>query len=582
MLYVCSCGFTAATATAFYKHLAASKESGSGHQLMEARFSDKLGKDGSKPDYVPKPVGQQAPVSWSEDYLVVDQQDTPAQGPSAASEPVLEAFPVSSPASQEQQGPRAHELDDISLRDLQGMSRVWSGFYRQRSSATPPPVSASRAGSAAVTGVEAKEADSDSDEVEIVDDNPEPRIRARQYRAGSPSGTAAQAALRMSGSVVNAMVVGLSPWRWFGNGGSSPRDAPADLGPKPLHTGPVAQSDAMGAAAGGDEANMLEAVQGMQPRQGDGRRVTSSDGLQPLGWPTASLQPVHAVHDVLTWQNPWRTTRIFGAGLYLAICAQQLIRGHELLQPSTAIFGICFCLLLRNVLREAAASYRRTQRQQHQTAESSEANGSAQSLQPEDEVDRRKAAMMMQQRLEAMLQGVALWAARYGAAVVVLTFGLLSGRRAITSALVAVLLWLGMVLGELRVISQPMFWLICYIAVFTIPAAYYRCHHAMDAGVEAALRFTVRVLMSGSRTALLTSAGVALVLLVALPLNFVLRASLAAGSAFGVLLWQSEMGRRGYGAGTTWLTGKGMGVGQLKIGDGGRLPTGPPEHKHKD
>ncbi|GIL54246.1 hypothetical protein Vafri_9824 [Volvox africanus] len=575
MLYVCSCGFTAATATAFYKHLAASKDSGSGHQLMEARFSDKPGKDGSKPEDVSKAL-----ASWSQDFLVVDQRETPAQLPSAASEPVPEALPVSSPASQEQQGPRAYELDDISLRDLHSMSRVWSGLYRQRSSATRPPISASRAGSGAVTGVEAKEVDTDSDEVEIMDDNPEPRIRARHGRAGSSSGNAAQAALRMSGSVVNAMVVGLSPWRWFGNGGSgsSPRDAPADQGPGQLHTGPAAQPDAMGAAAGGDEANNgLEAVQEMQPQQ-----VTSSDGLQPHGWPTASLQPVHAVHDVLTWQNPWRTTRIFGAGLYLAICAQQLIRGHELLQPSTAIFGVCFCLLLRNVLREAATTYRRTQQQQYQMAEIREANDSAQSPPPEDEVERRKAAMMMQQRLEAMLQGVALWAARYGAAVVVLTSGLLSGRRAITSALVAVLLWLGMVLGELRVISQPMFWLLCYIAVFTIPAAYYRCHHAMDAGVEAALRFTVRVLMSGSRTALLTSAGVALVLLVALPLNFVIRASLAGGSAFGVLLWQSEMGRRGYGGAATWLTGKTMGVGQLKNGDVRRLLTGPPDHEHKD
>ncbi|GIL74003.1 hypothetical protein Vretifemale_4077 [Volvox reticuliferus] len=571
MLYVCSCGFTAATATAFYKHLAASKDSGSGHQLMEARFSDKNGNE---------PVGQQAPGSWSEDFLVVDQRDSPAQEPSAASEPIPEVLPVSSPAAQEQQVPPANDLDDVPLRDLQSMSRVWSGLYRQRSSPTRPPVSTSRVCSFAVTGIEAKEADADSDEVEIVDDNPEPRISvsaASQGRAGSSSGNAAQAALRMSGTVVNAMVVGLSPWRWFGNGSSSPRDVTEHPGPGPLHTAPVVQSDAMGAAAGG-EGKGLEAVQEIQPQQ-----ASSSDELTPVGWPTASLQPVYAVHDVLTWQNPWRTTRIFGAGLYLAICVQQLIRGHELLQPSTAIFGICFCLLLRNVLREAAASYRRTQQQQYQMTEITEANDSAlKDGPPEEEVERRKAAMMMQQRLEAMFQGVALWAARYGAALVVLALGLLSGRRAITSALVAFLLWLGMVLGELRVISQPTFWLLCYIAVFIIPAAYYRCRNAMDAGVEAALRFTVRVLMSGSRTALLTSAGVALVLLVALPLNFVLRATLAAGSAFGVLLWQSEMGRRGYGGGATWLAGKAVGVMQLKDRDGDGMLTGAKEHEHKD
>lgn len=65
-----------------------------------------------------------------------------------------------------------------------------------------------------------------------------------------------------------------------------------------------------------------------------------------------------------------------------------------------------------------------------------------------------QAAMLLQQRLESMLQGVALGAARYGAALLVLGWGLLSGRRPITAALVASLLWLGMVLGELRIISQ--------------------------------------------------------------------------------------------------------------------------------
>ncbi len=53
-----------------------------------------------------------------------------------------------------------------------------------------------------------------------------------------------------------------------------------------------------------------------------------------------------------------------------------------------------------------------------------------------------------------LLQAWALGAARYGAALVVLGSGLLSGRRAITSALMAALLWLGMVLGELRIMSQ--------------------------------------------------------------------------------------------------------------------------------
>lgn len=43
-VYECSCGHSATTATAFYKHLAQSKESGESHQLVQARFTDKQSK----------------------------------------------------------------------------------------------------------------------------------------------------------------------------------------------------------------------------------------------------------------------------------------------------------------------------------------------------------------------------------------------------------------------------------------------------------------------------------------------------------------------------------------------------------
>lgn len=65
-----------------------------------------------------------------------------------------------------------------------------------------------------------------------------------------------------------------------------------------------------------------------------------------------------------------------------------------------------------------------------------------------------QAAVEMQQRVELVLRRAALGGARYGAALFVLGAGLLSGRRGTTSALVAALLWLGCVVGELRVMSQ--------------------------------------------------------------------------------------------------------------------------------
>lgn len=44
----------------------------------------------------------------------------------------------------------------------------------------------------------------------------------------------------------------------------------------------------------------------------------------------------------------------------------------------------------------------------------------------------------------------------------------------VTSALAGSCLWLGMLLGELRLLSQPAFWALCYVAAFTLPAAYVR------------------------------------------------------------------------------------------------------------
>lgn len=43
--------------------------------------------------------------------------------------------------------------------------------------------------------------------------------------------------------------------------------------------------------------------------------------------PAAALGAVRDVEAILTWQNPWRTGRIFGLGLYLAICVRQMAKG---------------------------------------------------------------------------------------------------------------------------------------------------------------------------------------------------------------------------------------------------------------
>lgn len=146
---------------------------------------------------------------------------------------------------------------------------------------------------------------------------------------------------------------------------------------------------------------------------------------------------------------------------------------------------------------------------------------------------------------------------------------------------------------------QPTFWLLCYLGCFTIPAAYGRCRAAMDEGTEAALRFVARLLVTGSRASLALAGGVGVVLLAALPLNLVLRATLAAVAAFGVLLWQSEAlqqakaGMYGGGAGGAGGVGgagraylvqeeaKGQGGGGGGSGGGAGLRV-PLSHMHRE
>ncbi|KAG2430554.1 hypothetical protein HXX76_010073 [Chlamydomonas incerta] len=460
---------------------------------------------------------------------------------------------------------------------------------QQQQRQQPQPDASPRAGGAGAAGIDRSKSSNfgnalgsagargdaggvlDVDEVELVE-------RTSSYGGGrggrvSGSGTAA-AALRMSGTVMNAVAVGLSPWRWFSTGAAGGAAAAGGAG-----AGGAAEAEAV--AAGLDEPGTADSFsQGGLTTSASGRigsmaRAVGAGGGggavadQPLS-AAASREAIVAVQAVLLWHNPWRTGRIFGAGLYLFVCLRQLAKGHDLLQPSTALLVGCFLLLLRNLVREGMANYRRAQHEAGAAEAAPEAEPP--STRAERDAEHAQAAVVLQQRVELMLRRAALGGARYGAALFVLGAGLLSGRRHTTTALVAALLWLGCVVGELRVMSQPTFWLLCYVGCFTIPAAYGRCRAAMDEVTETVLRFVARLLVNGSRASLAMAGGVGVVLLAALPLNFVLRATIAAIAAFGVLLWQSEAlqlakaDMQGGGAGAGW---GGEGAGQA-VGAAGR------------
>jgi hypothetical protein len=86
---------------------------------------------------------------------------------------------------------------------------------------------------------------------------------------------------------------------------------------------------------------------------------------------------------------------------------------------------------------------------------------------------------------------------------------------------------------------QPALWMILYVGAFAVPPMYLRCRAAMDSTVEEALRFVVRVLLSGDRTSMLLSGGVMAAALAVLQLHFILRVSIALVGGFAVLLWHS-------------------------------------------
>jgi hypothetical protein len=172
-------------------------------------------------------------------------------------------------------------------------------------------------------------------------------------RPSRPS-SAAAAALRVSTSVVSAVAVGLAPWRWF---------SPADFAMPPLEpqaplSGAMAARDGASPLAFGRSASegrglarVPEAaavshahpssvgqvrLEGWRRELGQGAHVPcrlvwfaypARLGRLTQAQADSSLEAVEAVRSVLLWRNPGYTARVFGAGLYLAICLRQLAKG---------------------------------------------------------------------------------------------------------------------------------------------------------------------------------------------------------------------------------------------------------------
>lgn len=80
----------------------------------------------------------------------------------------------------------------------------------------------------------------------------------------------------------------------------------------------------------------------------------------------------------------------------------------------------------------------------------------------------------MYERAHTLFAGLAAAAVPMAAAAVALLYRAVSGRRLVTSVMVGVSLWAGMLLGELRLVSQTTFLALLYILLFTAPVLYVR------------------------------------------------------------------------------------------------------------
>ncbi|KAL6747377.1 hypothetical protein V8C86DRAFT_2911463 [Haematococcus lacustris] len=252
------------------------------------------------------------------------------------------------------------------------------------------------------------------------------------------------------------------------------------------------------------------------------------------------------------WQRPWHSARLLGGGLYLLLCATRLGQGSFWLQPSTALLLLAFLVLLLNTgralllaLRSRTASTPPSPAPRPASpllgpglAGQGRAEGGQQPTPPSPVMQRAMdQELIIYQRTHAALSSAAAAAVPLLAAAVALAYRALSGRRLAVSVVVAGVLWLGMLVGEQQLLSQPAAAALAYSACFTLPVAYARARHVIDTVVEDLLRFITRVMISGDRSSLLLAGVTAGGLLLLAPLALITRTSLALSAGFAVLLW---------------------------------------------
>eukprot|EP00798_Chlamydomonas_sp_ICE-L_P022233 gene22233-29300_t len=525
MLYECSCSFTAESATAFYKHLAKSKEGDDDttHQLVQAKFTE--GGRARGPRH-----RSESPIA-----LTHSEIQPSALKPGENAGPTSDLTPPMSYAIN-QPGENAGPTSDLTPPMY---FAICSLEEEEVNTVAAPLVSK------ALAAGERFNIRTALDRFQAEDNGQEAKRRSELLVWGllmrrvvvcdashghdDGNGDSDLGDMPIEASLGN--IESLSAARASGLRAADADSSPASsLPPLPISRNADISSDALGRASSGYSlppaaSAALQAgsslfgmmVQGMNPLKlfglvafenktsGEVQRTRlrySAPSSIPTDQSWGVVVPV--VEDVLMWKEPWQSAKVFGMGLYVLLCYSQLSRGMLYIGFTGLWYGaLCVALLQPTLPRYVLLRIRRSLVWGSvccsATANSPEVFGmglfvllcysqlsrGSELLQPSTALLFATFVMLIvnieqdvYDRTTVALNAVASVVIPYTAATVSICYRALSGRRLVTSVLVAVVLWSGMVLGELRVTSQVVFCALSYIGFFTLPACYVNGSHS--------------------------------------------------------------------------------------------------------
>ncbi|GAX74632.1 hypothetical protein CEUSTIGMA_g2080.t1 [Chlamydomonas eustigma] len=339
--------------------------------------------------------------------------------------------------------------------------------------------------------------------------------------------------------------------------------------------------------------------------QAEGVRREKGKAVGGSSW-YASCQPTKAeeiiaakkfilnAEQVMMWRDPWRSLRVLGLGLYVALFLFQLASGGLLVHPGTLVLGVALLYLVLNAVHTVRSL---SQQGCNELCSSDDADMGrvadgtsvvkaavpgrhSRSLKSrEDEILEEDQELKVYFMVQGVLQAACAVLIPAIAAAAALLHRALSGRRLVSSALAGACLWCGMLLGELGVLPPMAMTVTAYLVAFAVPALYVRSRceqgggnksfltkgvarvvglllsdmdmhfhvifkfnrEGLDVLVEDAVRLLLRLVLHSSWFSLMSAAAAAFAVMVWVGgFSVVVKASAAVLTSLVILLWNAQ------------------------------------------